>query len=100
MKERSPVHLSTEVAADGRLFPGRRGFWENEVGLGLIAFGCALFLLFGILMPDWFARTSWSSGSRNSSTEIFDSPAGYVGLVSLCGLIAFVALAVSAWRRR
>lgn len=74
--------------------------WANDWAefLGLAAFGSAVFLLFAMLMPNWFARTSWTSGGRTPSSVI-DSPASYVGFLSLCGFIALVALAIGAWRR-
>lgn len=77
-------------------------YWSGEWApvLGFVAFGSAVFLLLGMFMPDWFARTSWERGSRNQSTAIFDSPAGYVGWMSLCGLVALAFLVVGLWRRR
>ena len=80
----------------------RLRYWAGEWApvLGLVAFGSAMFLLLGMFMPDWFARTSWERGNRNHSTAIFDSPAGYVGWMSLCGLVALVFLVVGLWRRR
>jgi hypothetical protein len=76
--------------------------WSGEWApvLGLVAFGSAVILLLGVFMPDWFARTSWERGNRNQSTAIFDSPAGYVGWMSLCGLVALAFLVVGLWRRR
>lgn len=71
-----------------------------DVALGWVAFSCAVFLLLGIAMPGWLARTTWESGDRNGRSMVFDSPAGFVGLVSLCGTIAFVALAIGVWKRR
>ncbi len=72
---------------------------RRELALRWIAIASALLLLLASVMPNWFARTSWTSGARHSFTTIIDSPAGYVGLVSLCGFVAFVALAVALWRR-
>jgi hypothetical protein len=72
---------------------------ERTEVLGLAAFGSAVFLLLAMFMPNWLARTSWSSGRRHNFTSVVDSPASYVGLVSLCGLVAFIALAVALWRR-
>src|SRR5581483_2378647 len=72
----------------------RRGAWAD--GARRVAIGCAILLLLAIVAPRDLARTSWESGS----TSINDSPAGYVGLLSLCGVIALVALAVGAWSRR
>jgi hypothetical protein len=67
--------------------------------LALAAFGCAIFLLLGMFMPNWLARTSWSRANRrNDFLSVIDSPASYVGLVSLCGLVAFVFLAIGLWR--
>lgn len=66
--------------------------------LGPAAFCSAIFLLFAMFMPNWLARTSWTTGGRTPSSVI-DSPASYVGLLSLCGLIALVALAIGRWRR-
>ncbi|HET7055506.1 MAG TPA: hypothetical protein VFI12_03535 [Thermomicrobiales bacterium] len=51
-------------------------------------------------MPDWFARMSWESRNKNQLTVISDSPASYVGLLSLCGIVACVALALGLWQRR
>jgi hypothetical protein len=82
-----------------RMEPVRRWAADWADILVLAAFGCAIFLALGTFMPDWFARTSWSSGNQNRGTTIIDSPASYVGLMSLCGLVAFVALAVALWRR-
>lgn len=73
---------------------------SKEDTLRSIAFACAIFLLLAIAMPNWLARASWSSGGRNSRTTVIDSPASYVGLVSLAGIIAFVALAIGLWQRR
>lgn len=68
--------------------------------LGLAAFGCAIFLLLAMFMPNWLARTSWSRANRrNDFISVVDSPASYVWLVSLCGLVAFIALAIGLWRR-
>jgi hypothetical protein len=69
--------------------------------LALVAFGNALFLTFAILMPNWLARTSWSRANRiHDFISAVDSPASYVGFVSLWGLVAFLALAVGLWRWR
>lgn len=64
-----------------------------------IAVGCAFILLLAIVMPDWFARTWWSMGRKGGSAT-FDSPMGYVGMVSLCGLVALAALFFCIWRPR
>jgi hypothetical protein len=67
---------------------------------GFTAFGCAIFLSLGIFMPNWMARTAWSRASRKHDfISLIDSPASYVGLLSLCGIVAFVALSVAVWRR-
>lgn len=67
---------------------------------GFAAFCCAIFLTFAMFMPNWIARTSWSRANRrNDFMSVVDSPASYVGLVSLWGLIALVALIVAVWRR-
>ena len=72
---------------------------RTEPVLRGITIVCAIFLLLAIMMPNFLARTSWESGKRNKSTVMVDSAASYVGLVSLYGLVACVALAISAWRR-
>ncbi|MFN8593478.1 MAG: hypothetical protein U0031_18625 [Thermomicrobiales bacterium] len=70
-----------------------------EDALCWIAVACAIVLLLAIVMPNWFARTLWSMG-RKGGTSIIDSPAGYVGMVSLCGLVALAALVFCIWRPR
>jgi hypothetical protein len=73
--------------------------WVDEVGWWL-AFGCAAILLLAMFMPDWFARTSWfRANGRDNFESVIDSPASYVGLLSLCGLVACIALAIGIWRR-
>ena len=67
---------------------------------GVAAIASAIFLSLAMLMPNWLARTSWSQGSRNTVTTIVDSPASYVSQLSLCGLVALVALTIGWWRRR
>jgi hypothetical protein len=96
MRERSVVHSWVGGAASGRQVPGIRSFWEDELGPRLVAFGCAAVLLLAIVAPRELARTSWEQGH----TMINDDPSGYVGLMSLCGLAALVALAAEAWSRR
>lgn len=98
----SAGHATIGVGESGfamRMEPVRRWAADWADILALAAFGCAIFLSLGTFMPDWFARTSWSSGNYKSRMAVFDSPASYVGLMSLCGLVAFVALAVALWRR-
>lgn len=73
--------------------------WADITGWW-VAWGSAFFLLLAMFMPNWWARTSWTSGDRNRSSAMVDSPASYAGQLSLCGLIAFVALAVCPWKRR
>ena len=72
---------------------------RTDPALRGITIVCAIFLLFAIMMPNFLARTSWERGKRNKSTVMVDSAASYVGLVSLYGLVACVALALGAWRR-
>lgn len=69
--------------------------------LVLAAFGSAIFLTFAMLMPNWLARTSWSRANRRNDggISLIDSPASFVWLVSLCGFIALVVLAIATWRR-
>ena len=56
----------------------------------------ALLLAGAMFLPDRFARTSWSYEGRG----MIDSPAGYVGFLSLWGCIACVALMIGfLWRR-
>ena len=71
-----------------------------EAVLWLSAFGCAGFLTLAILWPIEMARTSWSQWQRNQGTVIVDSPAGYVGLLSLCGFITLVCLIFAHWSWR
>ena len=67
---------------------------------GLAAFGSAVFLLLAMFMPNWLARTSWSRANRRHDfTSLVDSPASFVWLVSLCGLIALIGLIIGRWRR-
>lgn len=79
-----------------------RGLWAEAVGPRLVAFGCAVYLLLTIVAPRELARPTWAEARPNGDlgTRINDSPAGYVGLVSLCGLAALVALLVrtESWR--
>ncbi|MBA3416510.1 MAG: hypothetical protein H0U10_14915, partial [Chloroflexia bacterium] len=70
---------------------------RDEVALLVVAFGCAVFLLLGIVAPRELARTTWE---HRGGTRINDSPAGYVGLVSLCGVAALAALTVGVVARR
>lgn len=71
--------------------------WANL--LAFAAFGCAIFLSLAMFMPNWLARTSWSRANRkNDFISVIDSPASYVWLVSLCGLVAFAVLAIGLWR--
>jgi hypothetical protein len=62
----------------------------------LVAFGCAAVLVLAIIAPREIARTTWEKGH----TTVNDDPSGYVGLVSLSGLMALVALVAEAWSRR
>jgi hypothetical protein len=96
MRERSVVLSWVGGAASGRHLPGSRSFWADELGPRLIASACSAVLLLAIVAPRVFARTSWEK--RN--TIVNDDPSGYVGLLSLCGLVALVALAAEAWSRR
>jgi hypothetical protein len=96
MREQSVVHSWVGCAASGRQSPGSRSFWEDGLGPRLVAFACAVVLLPAIVAPREFARTTWEL--RN--TTINDDPSGYVGLLSLCALVAFVALVAEAWSRR
>jgi apolipoprotein N-acyltransferase len=62
----------------------------------LVAFGCAVFRLLAIVAPRELARKSWERDGSITN----DTPAGYVGAVSLCGIVALGALALgSRWRR-
>ena len=72
----------------------------SEIVLRRVAIGCAIVLVFAMIMPNYLARTSWESGKRNKSTVMVDSAASYVGLVSLYGLVACVSLAIGALRRQ
>jgi hypothetical protein len=72
-----------------------------------IAFCCALVLLLALVAPRDLARTSWSVGGSDRALvdsqagyAFNDSPAGYVGLVSFCGLVALTFLLVATWSRR
>lgn len=69
---------------------------DLEVPAVLLAPLLALLLAVAMFLPDWFARTSWS----HRNTELIDSPAGYVGLLSLWGFVTFLALAIGMWRHR
>jgi hypothetical protein len=72
-------------------------FLDNlEVPAVLLAPLLALLLAVAMFLPNWFARTSWSK--RNM--EIIDSPAGYVGFLSLWGCIVCVALVIGVWQQR
>ena len=68
--------------------------WKAFVQAGVPC--CALLLALAVLAPGEWARTSW--GDRG--TTVTDSPAGYVGIVSLFGLVALAALAVGWWSLR
>ena len=70
--------------------------FRDEVMLRVIALGCAVFLLLAMVAPRELARTSWVEGNENAFTRVNDDPSGYVGLLSLCGLIAVGALVVLA----
>lgn len=94
------VRLGAEGAASSRRVADARGFFHDEVGPHLIAFSSAVFLLGAVVAPREFARTTWEEGKRSGGTRINDDPSGYVGLVTLCGLVALVALAVELWPRR
>lgn len=72
--------------------------WMNL--LLLLAIGCAGLLVLALVAPRELARTSWTQAGRDAYTVVNDSPAGYVGLVSLCGLVALSALVVAAWSQR
>lgn len=67
----------------------------DGAALGL-AIACAIPLLFALVAPPEFARTTWMYGSANRMTRLTDSPAGYVGVLSLCGLVALVCLGLAA----
>lgn len=69
---------------------------DLEVPAVLLAPLLALLLAVAMFLPDWFARTSWS----HRRTELIDSPAGYVGFLSLWGVITCLALGVGVWQRR
>jgi hypothetical protein len=99
------------VADAGRAIGGAEGItWSERVRnwavywaelLALAAFGSAIFLTFAMFMPNWLARTSWSRANRKHDfISAIDSPASYVGFVSLWGFVACVALAVGLWRWR
>lgn len=96
MREQPVIHTWSGDTANDRLIPGSRSFWVDELGSRLVAFACAVILLLAIIAPREFARISWEKGH----TLINDDPSGYVGLLSLCGLIALVALVAEAWSRR
>jgi hypothetical protein len=69
---------------------------RTDAATRLVAFGCAVFLLLAIVAPRELARTSWERDGSITN----DTPAGYVGAVSLCGIVALGALALgSRWRR-
>jgi hypothetical protein len=69
---------------------------DLEVPAVLLAPLLALLLAVAMFLPDWPAR---SSRSRRN-TEGIDSPAGYVGFLSLWGVIACVALAIDVWQQQ
>ncbi len=64
------------------------------------ALACAAVLVLAIVAPRELARTSWGELRGNGGSVINDSPAGYVGQMTLGGLAAGVALAVGALTRR
>jgi hypothetical protein len=64
--------------------------------LRVIALGNGVSLLLAMVAPRELARTSWVEGNENAFTRVNDDPSGYVGLLSLCGLIAVVALVALA----
>jgi hypothetical protein len=68
--------------------------------LVLLAVGCAGVLVLAVAAPGEIARTTWTEVGPRGSTRLTDSPAGYVGLMSLGGLVAGVALVVAAWSLR
>jgi hypothetical protein len=69
---------------------------DLEVAAVLLAPLLALLLASAMFLPNWFARTSWS----HRNTEIIDSPASYVGFLSLWGSIACLALVIGVWKQR
>ncbi|MBA3415342.1 MAG: hypothetical protein H0U10_08980 [Chloroflexia bacterium] len=101
MREGPSFHLLPKGAVIRPWYAETRGLFQDKVGPRLIGFSCAVFLLFAVVAPREFARTTWVEGKRNGGgTRINDDPTGYVGLVTLCGLVALVALAVELWPRR
>lgn len=76
----------------------RVGGWPG-VALA-VALACAAVLVLAIVAPRELARTSWGE-LRGGGGYIFnDSPAGYVGQMTLGGLAAGLALTVGALARR
>lgn len=69
---------------------------DLEVPAVLLAPLLALLLAVAMFLPNWFARTSWS----HRNTETIDSPAGYVGFLSLWGCITCLALVIGVWQQR
>ena len=70
---------------------------DIEVPAFFLAPLLALLLASAMFLPNQFARTSWSFKGMG----MIDSPAGYVGVLSLWGCIACVALLIGfLWRRR
>ena len=74
-----------------------RAFLDDiEVPAFFLAPLLALLLASAMFLPNQFARTSWSFKGMG----MIDSPAGYVGALSLWGCIACVALLIGfSWRR-
>ena len=95
MREMPVFHVSVQETF-GRRLPRLRGGLDDEFGARLVAFGCAAFLLLAVIAPREFARTTWWT----RGTAINDDPTGYVGLLSLCALVALIALAAEVWSRR
>lgn len=69
---------------------------EIEVPAFFVAPLLALLLASAMFLPIEFARTSWSYETMG----MIDSPAGYVGVLSLWGIITCLALVFGVWRRR
>ena len=69
---------------------------DLEVPAALLTPLLALLLAVAMFLSDWPARSSRSL--RN--TEVIDSPTGFVGFLSLSGVIAYVALVIGVWQQQ
>lgn len=75
----------------GAWFAESRQRIEARAGTALVvAAACAAVLVLATVAPPKLARASWFAARGSGDAGITDSPAGYVGLVSLRGLAAVV----------